>query len=189
MKEVMIDLETLGNGENKCVIQIGACYFDRETGEIGKTFECNIDAKSATDAGFQLDASTVYWWLGQSDAARQSILADPKLPIKEAFDQLNTFLADAKCIWSHATFDFVTIMETYRKLDIKPLFSYRAGMDIRTLINITGVTFDKTLREGVHHNGLADAIHQVKYCMIAFDKLRLLKQATDLIGAIKKGNK
>lgn len=187
MKDVMIDLETLGNGENKCVIQIGACYFDRNSGEIGETFKCNVDAKSAVQEGFELDAQTVYWWLAQSDAARASILADPKLPIREAFANLNIFLTNAKTIWSHATFDFVTIMETYRKLDIKPLFSYRTARDIRTLMDLLNVSVDKINREGVHHDGLADAIHQVKYCMEAFKKLNHLRQATDLITFIKKG--
>lgn len=187
MKDVMIDLETLGNGENKCVIQVGACYFDRNTGEIGATFKRNIDARSAIAAGFQMDASTVYWWLAQSSEARESILAEPLLPIQEVFTELNLFLENAKCVWSHATFDFVTIMETYKKLGIKPMFGFRVARDIRTLMDLFNITVDKTAREGVHHDGLADAIHQVKYCMKAFEKLSQLKQATDLIASIKKG--
>ncbi len=185
MKDVMIDLETLGNGENKCVIQIGACYFDRTTGEIGKTFKRNIDAKSATDAGFQLDASTVYWWLAQSEAARSSILAEPRIPIRDAFNQLDDFLENAKYIWSHATFDFVTVMETYKKLNIVATFPYRAARDIRTLVDIMGTTVGDTPRTGVHHDGLEDAIHQVKYCMKAFEKLEQLKLANQLISSIK----
>lgn len=185
MKDCMLDLETLGNGENKCVVQIGACYFDRTTGEIGKTFKVNVDAKSATDEGFQLDAPTVYWWLSQSQAARESILAEPRIPIRDAFSQLSDFLVDATCIWSHATFDFVTVMETYRKLDIKPQFSYRTARDIRTLIDLLNISIDKTPRDGVHHDGLSDAIHQVKYCMLAFEKLAQLKMANQLIASIK----
>lgn len=184
----MIDLETLGNGENKCVVQIGACYFDRTTGTIGETFKVNVDAKSATDAGFQLDASTVYWWLQQSQEARDSITAKPLLPIRDAFHQLDVFLCDAKCIWSHATFDFVTVMETYRKLNITPTFSYRTARDIRTLVDLFNISINKTTREGVHHDGLADAIHQVKYCMKAFEKLEQLKLANQLISSIKGKN-
>ncbi len=185
MNNVMIDLETLGNGENKCIVQIGACYFDRLTGDIGQTFKCNVDAKSATDAGFQLDAQTVYWWLAQSEAARASILEDPKLPVEVALKKLNAFLAPAKYIWSHATFDFVTVMETYRKLNIKPAFSYRTARDIRTLMDLFNITVDKTEREGVHHDGLADAIHQVKYCHKAFVKLDQLQSAKSLISYVK----
>lgn len=185
MKDCMIDLETLGNGENKCVCQIGACFFDRKTGAIGDIFKANIDARDAVREGFVLDADTVYWWLAQSEEARKSITEEPLMPIRDAFNLLNSFLSPAKFIWSHATFDFVTIMETYKKLGIKPSFGYKAGMDIRTLINLTDITMTDTPREGVHHDGLADALHQVKYCMRAFEKLDQLKQARSLISYIK----
>lgn len=184
MNNVMIDIETLGNGENKCVIQVGACYFDRDTGEIGATFKKNIDAGSAIKAGLEMDAATVYWWLAQSDEARASILADPKEDITAVFHALNLFLEPAKQIWSHATFDFVTLMETYRKLGIKPLFGFRTARDIRTLMDIVHITVDRK-RDGVHHDALADALHQVKYCMEAFDRLRELKAAADLIGSVR----
>lgn len=185
-KDVMLDLETLGNGENKCVCQIGACYFDRDTGAIGDTFKVNVDATDAVKEGFVLDAKTVYWWLAQSQAARESILAEPKISIRQAFNELNDFLKDAKCIWSHATFDFVTIMETYHKLGIKPSFPYKSGLDIRTLIEIAGgSSVDKTPRTNLHHDGLEDSIHQVKYCMVAFNRLKELKLAAQLIGHVK----
>lgn len=171
MKDVMIDLETLGNGKNACVTQIGACYFDRETGEIGKTFKVNVDARSSVKSGAEIDADTVYWWLKQSPEAVKSMTEGELLNITDAFNLLNTFLADAKCIWSHATFDFVIITETYKRLGIKTLFKYRAARDIRTLIDLAKVTIDDTPRTGVHHDGLADAEHQVKYCVKAFNKL------------------
>lgn len=185
MKDMMVDLETLGNGENKCIVQIGACYFDRSTGAVGKTFKCNIDAASATKEGFQIDAPTVYWWLNQSDAARASILADPKLPIREAMANFSEFAAEAKCIWSHATFDFVTLSQTYQKLGIAPKYAYRTARDIRTLMDLFNITVDKTSRQGTHHDGLDDALHQVKYCMEAFTKLEQLKLANQLISSIK----
>lgn len=184
MKDVMIDIESLGKGENKCVVQIGACFFDRDTGEIGASFKRNIDAISAEREGFKLDADTVYWWLAQSDQARQSILADPKEDIRTVFHALNIFLEPATQIWSHATFDFVTIMETYRKLNIKPSFGFRTARDIRTLMDIVRITVDRK-REGVHHDALDDAKHQVKYCMEAFDRLKELKSAADLIGSVR----
>ena len=170
--DVMIDLETLGNGDHAAICQIGACYFDRYTGEIGNTFKINVNAASAAKHGGQLDASTVYWWLSQSQEARDSILADPKLDIVDAMNKLNAFLAGAHRIWSHATFDFVIISNTFRKLGIKPLFSYRAARDIRTLVDLANVTVTKTERTGTHHDGLADALHQVKYCVKAINKLK-----------------
>lgn len=174
MNDVMLDFETLGNGTNKCICQVGACYFDRVTGEIGATFAANIDAATHEALGGRLDSPTVYWWLAQSDVARASLLAN-KRPIRDVFVDLNEFLKDAKRIWSHATFDFVTLMETNKQLGLKPPYNYKSGLDIRTLVYLANVSFDKTAREGVHHNGLDDCKHQVKYCVAALNALKTSK--------------
>jgi len=170
-KDVMIDFETFGNGKNACICQVGACYFDRKTGEIYQMFSANIDARSAVDSGAEMDADTVYWWLSQDKAAIESITKQPQKPIREVFNELNEFLKDADCIWSHATFDFVIMNETFKRLKIKPLYSYRSARDIRTLLDLSGVDYKAFTREGIHHEGLADAMHQVKYCQAAFTVL------------------
>lgn len=173
MKHVMIDLETLGTGPDAVIIQIGACYFDPGTGEIGEKFSINVDAKSAVASGAKMDADTVYWWLSQSKEAVASILAEPREDIKSAFLKLNDFLANAQQIWSHATFDFVIISQTFMRLNIKPSFPYKAARDIRTLIQLAGsITVDNTARLGTHHNGLDDALHQVNYCVLALNKIK-----------------
>lgn len=186
MKDVMIDFETLGNGKDKCLCQVGAVYFDRVTGELGAEFKANIDAASHQALGGKLDASTVYWWLQQSEEARQSILADPKMPVREAMTQLNDFLSGAERIWSHATFDFVTLMDTLKELGIKPNFSYRAGLDLRTLVYLSGSSVSDFPREGVHHDGLADAKHQVKYCVASINAIKGNKAAVAYISKLIK---
>ena len=168
----MIDMETLGNGKHAAVIQIGACYFDRNTGEIGQTFDMNIDAESAVRSGAEMDAATVYWWLSQSKEAIDSVIAQPRIDTTLAFEALNEFLKDAKTIWSHATFDFVILTETLKRLQIKPSFRYTVARDIRTLVDLAKITFSKTKREGLHHNGLDDCKHQVKYCVEAMNKIK-----------------
>jgi exodeoxyribonuclease VIII len=171
MDAVMIDFETFGNGENKCLCQVGAVYFDERTGELGKEFYTNIDAGSHVKWGAVMDAQTVYWWLAQSEAARASILAEPRQDIVIAMEGLNNFLSGAKKIWSHATFDFVALVDTMKMVGIKPNFSYRSARDIRTLVDLAGTRVDATKREGVHHDGLADAKHQVKYVVAALNAL------------------
>lgn len=172
----MIDLETFGVNKTAVIVQIGACYFDRVTGEIGETFKVNISPVSGVKAGCRMDAQTVSWWMGQSDAARASILAEPQLDINEVMEHLNQFLSKAKHIWSHATFDFCIIMEVMSLLDIKPKFSYKNARDIRTLSHLTGnKSFDGN-RDGIHHDALDDCKHQVKYCVVALNSLIKLKE-------------
>lgn len=182
MKDVMIDFETFGNGPNKCICQVGAVYFDRVTGELGKQFKINIDAGSHTKRGAVIDADTVYWWLAQSEAARNSLLTD-RVEVSLAMSHLNEFLRGAERVWSHATFDFVTLMDTFKQLGITPSVSYKAGMDLRTLVYVAHVSTKDFPREGVHHDGLADAIHQVKYCVAS---LNLIKANKKVLGILNK---
>lgn len=175
MKDVMLDFETLGNGRSKCLCQVGAVYFDRVTGELGKELKINIDAVSHIKAGALIDGDTVYWWLAQSDEARQSILADPKVDITLAMNQLNDFLEGADRIWSHATFDFVTLQQTLKDLSVKPKFKYKSGLDIRTLVYLSGMSVSSEARLGIHHDALADCKHQVKYCVKALNLVKCNK--------------
>ena len=169
MKDVMLDFETFGNGKNACVVQIGACYFDRFSGEIFDTFSVNVDARRS---GGDLDADTVYWWLSQSKEAINTLFPDQVSEL-DAFIRLNNFLSGADCIWSHATFDFVILSETLKRLKVIPSFQYRATRDIRTLMDLAGnPKFDKP-RTGVHHNGLDDCKYQVAYCVDALNRIKL----------------
>lgn len=185
MKDVMLDLETLGNGMSKCICQIGAVYFDRVTGELGQELKINVDARSHIRAGGVIDAETVYWWMAQSDAARASILADPKVDIHEAFRQLNEFLAPSARVWSHATFDFVTIMDTFKQLNMKPYFSYKNGMDIRTLTFLSGLKVAPFVREGTQHDALDDCKYQVKYCVASLNAIKESKLLMQYLERVK----
>lgn len=183
MKDVMLDFETLGNGRSKCLCQVGAVYFDKTTGELGRELKINIDAASHEAVGGKLDAKTVYWWLSQSKEAQNSILEGDRKPIVQAMNELNDFLEGAARIWSHATFDFVTLQQTLQDLDIKPKFRYNQGLDLRTLSYLGGTTVDKTPRTGLHHDALEDCKHQVKYCVAA---LNTVKGNRQIVNAINK---
>lgn len=105
MKDLMVDIECLGKGSHPVVVQIGACYFDQHSGEIGKEFIVNIDAKDAENNGATTDADTVLWWLKQSKIAIDSVFSQPSISEVEAFYALSEFWKPADRIWSHVTFD------------------------------------------------------------------------------------
>ncbi|MFM2590025.1 3'-5' exoribonuclease domain-containing protein [Vibrio sp. TBV020] len=46
MKNLMIDLETMGNSSNAAIVSIGACFFEPSTGEIGEKFSRIISLES-----------------------------------------------------------------------------------------------------------------------------------------------
>jgi|ERR1019366_1448477 hypothetical protein len=170
MKDVMLDFETFGNGKNAAVCQVGAVFFDRKTGALGKEFFCNIDARSTVKSGGEIDADTVYWWLDQKQEARDA-LKGQQFDINVVFKDLNEFLGNADAIWSHATFDFVILQETMKRLGIKPKYSYRSARDLRTLNDLAPKDTDAGPFAGTPHNALDDCRNQIKYCVAALNRI------------------
>lgn len=171
MKDIMLDLETLGTRHDAMIIQIGACYFDRETGEIGRAFSVNIDPKGYEDK-FTIDYGTIAWWFQQSDAARRAVMGNT-LSLEEALRILGDFFFDPSdvCIWSHATFDMPILANAFNIVGIKNRLPFRNARDIRTLMDLAGPSAPMS-RDGIHHNALDDCKYQVEYCVQAMQKLK-----------------
>ncbi len=68
---IMLDLETMGNGPDAAIIAVGACKFD--TIAVLDTYYCVVDLTSSLNAGLKVDGDTILWWLKQSDDARKAI--------------------------------------------------------------------------------------------------------------------
>jgi hypothetical protein len=174
MKDIMLDLETMGTSHDAAIIQIGACYFDRNTGEIGEEFLVNVDLKNEMERGFLVDASTIGFWMIQSDEARYSVMdADNVAQSLTALQDFNDFAKGVKHVWSHATFDFVILMNHLKKLKITPSIHYRGARDIRTLVDLAKIDLKQFKRAGIHHNALDDCKFQIQYVVECFNKLKL----------------
>jgi hypothetical protein len=72
MNDLMIDVECMGMGVNGALLAIGAVFFDEHTG-LGAEFYRTINLATAVNRGGTLDPSTIMWWLGQDDAARNAV--------------------------------------------------------------------------------------------------------------------
>lgn len=175
MRELMVDIEAMGTNKDAPIIQIGAVYFSLDSGRTGDEFIINIDLDDAMRHGAIPDGRTIYWWLGNDKEACDSIRSagafeDINMVHEDAgLEMFNNFAARAKRVWSHATFDFVMLVEAMHRRGIRPSFSYRTARDIRTLTSLAGMTreqieMSRVDRAGVYHNGLDDAIYQVAYC-------------------------
>jgi len=175
MKDLMVDLETMGNKANAPITQIGAVYFDIKTGDTRDPYIVNIDLADSMKHGAVPSGDTIMWWLSQSDEARKGLTDGDIQYMKEetALRDFNRFAKGAKTIWSHATFDFVILMTSMERRNIKPTFHYRVARDIRTLTSLLDKEQrEEGLRVGTHHNALDDAMHQIKYCCVAYKKLK-----------------
>jgi hypothetical protein len=171
MKDVMIDIETLGTRSTSAIIQIGACYFDRDTGEIGQTFSVNIDYLVSTEP-FTTDEASMQWWSEQSQEAKDAVSANGVIiatAIRDLYDFLDN---DEVCIWSHATFDIPILLNAFQVLGLAFPIHHKKMRDIRTLMDLADHHGNPEEREGIHHNALDDCLFQVKYCVQAFNKLK-----------------
>jgi len=170
MNNVMIDIETLGNKGTPAIIQFAGVYFDPVTGENKDTMSVCLDADELQRKGFPMDASTVRWWLDQDITILKGIL-DAARPCGIALPQVREFLGYADVIWSHATFDFVTLQTHFQAFGIKPL-PYKASRDIRTLVSLSGINLYSYDWSKKTHDALDDCRFQIRYCVDAMNKLK-----------------
>lgn len=77
--DVMLDLETMGNGPDAAIVAVGAIEFDATAGTLGRTFYRGVNLETSVRGGGKIDASTVMWWLRQNDEARKGICGDVKM--------------------------------------------------------------------------------------------------------------
>lgn len=184
---VMLDIETMGHGPDAAIMSIGAVAFDK-TGLIPDSdFFVSIPLQSNLDARRTISASTIEWWLGQSDEARESLLhaVGERVTFDEALKQLRNYL-NAWCpssnnsVWANgAMFDFRILRHAYESkkwrddgVAIVP-WTYRQECCMRALRRIekhhpqimpwTTVCAEANVVDAVAHHPTVDAKLQALY--------------------------
>ncbi len=173
MKDLMVDLETMGTGHDAAIIQLGAVYFDRETGEIGDSFLKSIDLNSCLKAGLTFTADTIKFWMKQSEEARANVLGDAK-ELEDVLEQFAIFTKPDSIIWCHATFDAPVLANAYNKcMAIDTPYRYSQVRDLRTIIDMANINpySGEFKKEGTAHTAYDDCIFQIKYAVAAMNKL------------------
>lgn len=180
MNHVMLDLETMGKGPRAAIVTIGAVFFDPLTGELGKEFEAHIHLEDSELYG-EIDASTVLWWLGQSDAARLAIAynvdGEQRMALPQALRKFNDWMMDGRAgtapyVWGNgAGFDCTIMANAYaaaRKGGFYGTWNGFKDRDVRTVVDmgrdLLGFDPKKDMPfQGVRHCALDDAKHQARY--------------------------
>lgn len=172
MEHLMVDIETMGDSAGDAIISIGAVQFDLETGETGKEFFKEAKLSSCINVGLGVKASTIMWWLGQSDAARKKAINTEKngLHIEQVLYGFRFFLKElnpAKLqIWGNSNrFDLGILAAAYNKIypGGELPWDFRNERDVRTLV-ARAPQFKETMPfEGTQHDPIADCKHQIKY--------------------------
>lgn len=171
MRDLMIDIETLGSRPGSAVLSIGAVTFNADTGLMGEEFYAAIAPESAVSVGLTTDVATMIWWMKQSDEARQAAFSGDR-PIKAALTDLADYVrrVDASRVWAKPpSFDLILLEAAFAACNIEVPWHFRAHRDCRTIFDLTG-----TLQPyfGTAHNALDDAKGQAFGVIAAYAKLR-----------------
>lgn len=181
MKNLMIDLETMGNSSNAAIVAIGACFFEPSTGEIGAKFSRIISLESSQQFG-RIDASTVLWWMKQSGEAREVLNSREAVHIKQALHDFRQFTNDGlsqPLVWGNgSSFDCVILKNTIIQClgEQYVPWQFWNERDVRTMVDLGKklLGFDPKRDmpfEGVRHEALSDAVHQAKYVSAIYQRL------------------
>jgi len=182
----MLDLETMSSTPTATIIAIGAILFEAEGPYVsqpgsnppGIEFYEKVSLDSSMQSGATVDASTILWWLQQSDESRQELLKGPHYNINEAMQHFGTWYkaSGATHLWGHGScFDEVILRNAYLRNATPIVWDFRNVMDTRTLFRATpgyGVEF-KLSRDG-KHIAIWDAWRQAQAVQWCFKKIRSL---------------
>ena len=172
----MIDIETMDNVATSTILSIGAVQCNIVTGETEKEFYAVVNLKGQLDAGCSINHETLYWWLEQSDGARSALTIPNKLLPMELCESFNRWVHylepnnDGIRMWSNgASFDIPILRHFYRQYGADFPTKFWNDRDMRTIVGFYPPQLQEkwkkeNMRQGVFHNALDDAKHQVKYC-------------------------
>lgn len=168
MNHLSVDLETLGTRPGCVVLSIGAVAFDHRLG-LGDEFYTTINQKSSEAAGLVTDKGTLGWWMRQSEAARDVLIAtrDGGMPLVDALDQFaeyaSKFGSEVRIWGCGASFDNTILSHLYHVTGKRQPWKYVNDRCYRTLKALMPTVCME--RTGVHHNALADAKSQAAHAV------------------------
>ena len=168
MNDVMLDLETMGTSNDAAIVAIGAAEFDVVAGNVGEVFYYPISLESAVAEGGVIDASTVMWWLRQSDAARDALAnRGDTLHIRQGLHTFTAWLSTRGTsvrVWGNGVaFDNVILAQAYRRMGLPVPWEYRNDRCYRTVRALyPDIQMQRT---GVHHNAGDDAVSQAQHLL------------------------
>ena len=173
-RHFMLDIETLGNTSNAAVVQLGVVAFDPDTGIIEVPYSVDIDPHPKST----MDFSTIKWWMGQSDEAREAVFSGRRVSPEEGLEHLNTYIhkfSDETVgykVWSKpSTFDLVILENLYRNCGMTQPWAHWNTRCLRTLIDNAKLPRNEEGVPEVAHEAGYDAEAQAKTAIKCFKKL------------------
>ena len=192
MRNVMVDIESLGTAPGSAILSIGACVFERDN-KVNDPFDYykNIDLLDSTFAGFTIDPQTAKWWSEQSPEAIRTLTRKP-MSLRGALNTFASFLQKDDRVWAKGPdFDLVLLKAAYDKVGIRVPWSFRLSRDVRTILALTGQnkSYPLTFEGFIKHFALHDAKLQMmqvqnaaRFLGISLDNVSEKKEEVKVVG-------
>jgi len=173
VEHVMVDIETLGKGNNAAILSIGAVKFNPFTYDIYDSFYVPVDPESCQALGLKIDASTVMWWMhADRDDAREAMMIETRVDLPSAMYGFVDWFGGDKPVWGNgSTFDNVILSNAFKACNIDQPWMFWNDKCYRTLKG--QAKHIKLKRKGTHHNALDDAISQAEHMQAIVEYLGL----------------
>jgi hypothetical protein len=182
IKDLMIDLETMGNGHSPVITSIGAVIFNIKTGETYDSFYRRVNMRSCEDIGLKYDESTIKFWLLnslQSDGIAVNEILDfegqscsIQKMLHDFYEWFNFNELIGSRIWANGIHsDLVWLKSAYNLSKIDSPWDFRMERDVRTLVDFNPKIKKLTQIVGTDHNALSDCYFQIKYCSDIFNTI------------------
>jgi hypothetical protein len=165
----MIDVECFAMEEDAALVGLGAVFFDIETCTLGPTFSGQIHLATSVALGGKLEASTILWWLGQSEAVRNQVRfgsRDVRLVLTDFCEWMREH-SDPKTVlaWGNSdAFDLSKVEKHLKWLGLDTPWYWTNRRCFRTTRNqYKQVEYDPSQKNGEAHDPLVDAVFQAEH--------------------------
>jgi 3'-5' exoribonuclease-like protein len=141
VKDIMLDLETLGTKSNSVITAVSLVLFDVDehySTEDVKRLSCfreNLLIQDGLDLGCEVDGGAITFWLEQEPEARADLFDPTPRHCAPVLRDLNKWWDhhEPDRIWSHKDFDIPALTNLYHKAKVKVPWLYKRAMDLRTI--------------------------------------------------------
>jgi hypothetical protein len=164
-KHCMIDLETMGTGNNAAIVSIGAVMFDPMDSAhiLIDSFHVRVDLQSSIDYGGKVTSATIEWWMDPKRAeARKRWLSMEPVDLASALHGFNAWFGSSSMpTWGNGVaFDNVILQNAFMQTHGQSPWEFHHDRCFRTLKNLVGADCPQPMPVGVSHDALSDATWQ-----------------------------
>lgn len=200
-QHVVISLETLGTYPSCPILSLGATCVGKYKGVYRRSgaFYTPISLADQLNKGFVVGASTINWWMNESDdRARESLNLCAGTDLRRALYNFAAWFKNCACggsaanlyLWGNGSeFDNAILGYMYHKEQMFLPWTHKANQSLRTITHIAKLFgFDirmdvPTIRHYALHTAIAEADYLIKV-LNALEKLNVATMVSSQAGSI-----